>query len=88
MPGAIRLVLAKNPSGLLTRDLAAKVAEIRPDTPDTAVFSALTPMLRRNEVARNGFHKNYTYMLVETAMKRSAIEGKGPAGKEPSDVGG
>ena len=64
IPGAIRMVLARSPEGLLVRELMAEVAKARPGTSDASVSAALHPMVKRREIARNGHHKNYRYLLI------------------------
>jgi hypothetical protein len=64
IPGAIRMVLARHPDGLRARELMAEVKKVRPETEDPSVSAALHPMVRRHEIARDGFHKSYKYSLV------------------------
>jgi len=64
VPGAIRAVLATETIGLLPRAIIEGVQTLRPGTIDTSVTSALHTMHKRGELAREGFHKNYRYILV------------------------
>lgn len=66
VPGAIRCVLADHPEGLPIGALVAAVIGLRPGTERPSISSALTPMVRRREVARHGFHRNYIYILVRS----------------------
>lgn len=64
IPGAIRLVLAGASVDLSMRDLSDGVRRLRPDTTDPSISAALHPMIKRREIARSGFHKNYRYQLI------------------------
>jgi hypothetical protein len=66
IPGIIRSVLAQNRNGLVTREIIVEVKVIRPNTTDVAISSALHFMRKRGELARDGYHKNYRYVLTHT----------------------
>jgi hypothetical protein len=64
VPGAIRLVLSEHPQGLKLPELATAIEKLKPDTPTASISSALSPMVKRREIVREGFHKSYRYILV------------------------
>jgi hypothetical protein len=81
IPGAIRVVLANEKLGLLTRQIAESVKLLRPELDATTiegqVYGALHSMRKRGEVAREGFHKNYRYRIVQPITASSAANGNG-----------
>ena len=64
LPGAIRGILAQHKDGLLTREIHAEVLKVRPKTAMVHVSATLVQMVKRGEVARNGFHRNFKYTLI------------------------
>src|SRR5262249_49789194 len=77
--GAIRVVLFKNSDGLKRPELSREVAILRPGTKPDDLASAIHAMIRRREVSREGYHRNYTYKLTPSTiakMKRKAAAKK------------
>ena len=66
IPGMIRSILAQSRNGLLTREIISEVKAIRPSAADQNISQALHFMRKRGELAREGFHKNYRYVLANT----------------------
>jgi hypothetical protein len=66
VPGIIRSVLAQSRNGLLTREIISEVKAVRPNAVDGQISQALHFMRKRGELAREGFHKNYRYVLANT----------------------
>jgi hypothetical protein len=64
-PGTIRRVLAQFRDGLLTREIIEQVTAIHPRVNKGSISSALFFMCKRREIAREGFHKNYRYVLTQ-----------------------
>lgn len=63
--GAIRCALVDAPDGLLVGDLVEAVNKLRGgETDQPSVSSALSAMVKRREIAREGFHRHYRYKLI------------------------
>lgn len=77
VPGAIRLILAKSPEGLTTYQITRAVQELRPDTAEGRVPTALTQMMSRKELEREGSFKNYIYRLRRVAAPDDSANSSG-----------
>lgn len=73
VPGAVRAVLATERGGLYPRQIIEGVRILRPDTDEPSVHGALHAMRKRGEIAREGFHKNYRYMLTPVSSLGTGI---------------
>ena len=63
--GAVRSALADAPDGLLLGELVEAVRKLRSeDTDQPSISSALSAMVKRREIAREGFHRHYRYRLI------------------------